>query len=69
MGSAWLRWSMMMTEYPTEIGPDADNPNCLRIRVRGAPWCKVYGFDPEQAKARADIISEALTDWGKRGGQ
>lgn len=53
-----------MTEYPTEIVQDAGNPNCLRVIVRGSQWCKVYGFDPGQAKARANIIAEALTEWG-----
>ena len=53
------------TEYPTKIVEDAENPNCLRILVHGAQWCKVNGFDPEQAKARADIICESLTEWAR----
>lgn len=47
-----------------EIGPDATNANNLRLIVDGEQWCKVYGFDPEQARARAEVIARALTAAG-----
>lgn len=39
---------------------DAFNPNNLRLIVDGYLWAKVYGVNPEMAKARADIIANAL---------
>lgn len=41
-------------------GPDAANPNNRRLIVDGSQWAKVYGMDPEQAQARADLICKGL---------
>lgn len=42
------------------IIPDESNPNCLRVYIDGAQWCKVYGFTREDAQLRADKIISAL---------
>ena len=42
--------------------PDADNPNNVRIvgEKAGQVICKVYGFTPEEAEAKANAIMAAL---------
>lgn len=43
------------------IVDDADNPNNRRIvSDSGGPICKVYGFTPEEAQHKAEIIVGAL---------
>jgi len=41
-------------------GPDAANPNNRRIHGPGGQIAKAYGFTPEEAVARADMIVAAL---------
>jgi len=42
------------------IGPDAANPNCLRLFLNGAQLCKVYGWTPAGALFKAQLIQKAL---------
>lgn len=42
------------------VVPDGANPNNCRVIVGGEQWCKVYGFTPDEAKARAERLVAAL---------
>jgi hypothetical protein len=49
-----------MTEQ-VKITADATNLNNRRLHINGDQWCKVYGFSPEDAQARAETIAAALS--------
>lgn len=43
------------------VTPDATNKNNLRVHSSNyGQICKVYGFNPEETKAKADLITTAL---------
>lgn len=52
-----------MTPRAKNIHVTADAANKNNLRVHSSNYgqiCKVYGFNPEEAKAKADLITTAL---------
>lgn len=49
-----------MGKLKIEITADSANPNNLRVHYQGAQLCKVYGWTPEDAQKRAEMLAAAL---------